>query len=390
MKVRILLFTSLLGMFFASCGGQSPADIETQARRIAATMLATSMETSDATPSATATLPPTQTARPVLTATVPTATVPSTDTRVAGVTQIVEAYSKISGETLEIVLQLQDLPSELTFNQPGVDVHEVEYSWGASVDVDNDPQTGDWEGYEYSLEAFFATSGGEPFTAPIQDAVQAYVLENISGEDSYQRLSEATISVDPVANTITLSGHIPGLMPESRVHFDAHESSDHYPATKLLHASSQLSGEILEVVLGMPDLPPELIFQRPGVPNLAKEYEWGVRIDVDNNRETGDGDGFDYRMSAYYRLDAEAASEQGCNLDVKGDCKSFEKAIQDTVKAEVWKCNEDGCAYISDATLVVDTDLDTITLHGSIPGISSESYLHFYTFDYFGGEMSLK
>jgi hypothetical protein len=174
-------------------------------------------------------------------------------------------------------------------------------------------------------------------------------------------------------------------MPESRVHFDAYESSMHAPATKLLYASSQLSGETLEVVLRMSDLPPELMFQRPGVPNLAKEYEWGVRIDVDDNPQTGDRDGFDYQMSAYYLLNAEAANKQGCNLDIKGDCKSFEKSIEQTAKAEVWQCDEDGCAYISDVTLVVDTDLDTITLRGRIPGISSMSDLKFFAFDYFAG-----
>jgi hypothetical protein len=262
--------------------------------------------------------------------------------------------------------------------------------------VDNDRQTGDWAGTEYWLWASYQANGGDPITAPIQQFVQAEVWKYGGGEEGwFDYLSDATIIVDSIANTITLNGYIPGLTPESRVYFHTYDylgDGDFVanPAIHLVNASSKLSGETLEVTLQMLDLPPELTFRRPNVtmsgggaqhrPSTSRiehEYEWGVKIDVDNNPQTGDSYGFEYELITYFRI------ESG---------EPFNAPIQRAAKAGIWRCdkkeipNEYRCAYFLSATFVVDTDLNTITLSGDIPGVTIESPMYFFAYDYFSGE----
>ena len=354
-------------------------------------------------PTATPTPVPTSTSQPPTHTPVPTSTPTSTATATSQLPphiEIVSVSATLDGEMLEATFQLKDVPPSLTFDRRGVRLDLLEYGWEVSIDLDNNPLTGnegylsDQEGSEYQLSALhFVFTPYVASTGPIEDNVEVHV----SSSDGTSFDDSATIQVDSEANTITLIGIIPGISEESRLlftTFDYLDGSDQMeltpisqlpPHIEIISVSATLDGEMLEATFQLRDVPPSLIFDRKGVPENWDEYEWGVNIDVDNNPLTGvqevlTGDkGMDYLLSAvHFAFDPDAASTG---------------SIEDNVQVEVWKYAEGGGTDGADpATIQVDSEANTITLSGIIPGISEESRLVFITKDYLGGsdQMELK
>ena len=100
------------------------------------------------------------------------------------------------------------------------------------------------------------------------------------------------------------------------------------------------------------------------------EYGWEVSIDVDNDRETGNG--FEYELSASHFV---PPSEKGSNTRAP---------IESKVEASVLKAQPGSFRWIIDASFEVSPEEDTITLSGYISGITAESRLAFKTYEYFG------
>ena len=130
---------------------------------------------------------------------------------------------EISGETLSAVLYLRDVPEELTFNRPGVPNDTQEYAWQVSIDIDNDQKTGEKYfaiGSEYSLSiSYFADTSNPNLLAAIEDEVQANVWEFDPSDDGWSVIGPATIYIDPEADTISLTGEIPGLTSDAWISF---------------------------------------------------------------------------------------------------------------------------------------------------------------------------
>ncbi|MCY4091635.1 MAG: hypothetical protein OXF62_12510 [Caldilineaceae bacterium] len=88
---------------------------------------------------------------------------------------ITEVSTTLTGETLAVVFHLRDLPETLEFNREGVRDDMLEYLWSVSIDVDNDRETGDFRGDDYSMSASrfrhpsFSDAGVH---LPIEEAVQ--------------------------------------------------------------------------------------------------------------------------------------------------------------------------------------------------------------------------
>ncbi len=146
-------------------------------------------------------------------------------------------------------------------------------------------------------------------------------------------------------------------------------------------ANVVLSGETLQVTFSLRDVPSELTFDRIGVPENFKEYEWAVYVDVDNDLETG-SDWERFRGTEY----ALGAGHWAFTPD-----SPVTKPIQDGVQVNTWEYREDiedgVFYYLMPANIEVDAEQDTLTLTGDIPGITSNSRLIFETFDYNpGGE----
>jgi WD40 repeat protein len=147
-----------------------------------------------------------------------------------GYVDVVAFGVRMDGEILDAVFQLSDLPVELTFNRDGVFEDAVEYSWVVYVDVDDDPSTGYQEvaelrGADYYMGARHIYFEGDEanFTAPIEDMLNVFLYRSNADTRSHERLDPPTLHVDPEADTITLSGTLPGLNADSRIFFETDE-----------------------------------------------------------------------------------------------------------------------------------------------------------------------
>lgn len=330
---------------------------------------------------------------------------------------ITEISSSLSGEMLTVVFHLRDLPETLTFNRTGISENYMEYGWEVSIDVDNDRSTGD-DGSEYLLAAshFVSQSDkGSNTEAPIESKVKAEILQVQS--EGFMIWSDAILEVSPEEDTITLSGHIPGITAESQLafstydYFDVSDGVECQEPPGILTSSSQcdsdgavtpgesvsddvseflaahlditeistsLSGETLKVVFHFRDVPEALTFNRAGVPGDRLEYSWEVSIDVDADQDTGVS-GFEYLLSSMH------VSHGGAS----GRDRSAAIAM-DILQTNTWQLNPDGSPhrdmdFLGWARIEVSAEEDTITLSGEIPGITAESQLAFGVYDYLGG-----
>ena len=326
--------------------------------------------------------------------------------------------TSLSGETLTAVFHLRDVPEALTFDRAGVPDDEPEYSWKVFVDADNDPETG-FGGIDYTLSAVHkvsSSSSGSGTTAPIAAGrnVQVNTRKMTPGE-GFVFLEDARIEVSAEDNTITLSGEIPGITTVSPLAFEAYDYSggtekvgclspvpvviyegrcdsddamiapgqtvsdgitETLPAhMDITEVSTTLTGETLAVVFHLRDLPETLEFNREGVRADMLEYLWSVSIDVDNDRKTGGYLGDEYSMSAS-RFRHPSFSDAGVHLP-----------IEEAVQVDTWKMDPYGlgAAYLSNASIEVSSEENTITLVGDIPGITSQSRLEFEVYDFLHG-----
>lgn len=139
--------------------------------------------------------------------------------------------ASVTGGDLVATFHLRDVPTEMTFNRPGS--CNPEYQWGAYVDVDNNPATGQtagnsarYNGAEYVLLAtrpFSGCASGSPIVGAIQDHVDLYVLQAAGGNSWYFTNIPASIEVDPSGDTLRLVGNIPGINSLSKVFFVTHD-----------------------------------------------------------------------------------------------------------------------------------------------------------------------
>ena len=330
---------------------------------------------------------------------------------------ITEVETSLSGDTLTVVFHLRDLPETLRFNRTEHGEGSKEYEWEVAIDVDNDRSTGPG-GFDTLLSAYhiaFLSHKGAAAdtTSPIEEMLEASVWET-RPDGSTSTFADADLAVSAEEDTITIAGVIPGITSESRLAFSASDvqfpgNADqlacHDPYSESMGArgcssgaaltgpgqivtdasegltesyvditkvSTSLSGETLTVVFHLRDVPETLTFNRTGISENYMEYGWKVSINVDNDRETGNG-GFEYELSASHFV---PSSEKGSNAKAP---------IESVVEARVLKARPDSFMSMFDASLEVSPEEDTITLSGNIPGITEESQLAFRAYDYFGG-----
>jgi len=334
-----------------------------------------------------------------------------------GYMDVTEVSTSLSGETLTVVFHLRDVPETLTFNRTGVERNAMEYKWEAAIDVDNDPTTGDG-GFDALLSAYHIVFPSEKeidLDVPIESKAKAGVWK--IGPMVISKVRDASLAVSAEADTITLSGYIPGITADSRLVFRTSEylggsddvgcyaparliapispcdSDDGYVLgqnivngvsdEKAAHIDitdidSWLAGETLTVVFHLKDVPERLIFDREGVPANVSEYSWEVSVDVDGDRNTG-LNGFEYVLSAMHFV----------SYPFRGRAQSAAIST-DNVQTNTWKLNPlrnavPDIEYLEGARLEVSAEEDTITLSGEIPGITEESELAFGAYDYLGG-----
>ena len=140
-----------------------------------------------------------------------------------GHVDILKVTSLIEDENLQVVFYLRELPEEITINRDEVDQGYVEYVWAADIDVDNDPDTGSEKGVDYMLMVFHFKQGAAR-TGAIDEVLRAQ-LGKYKSKTQTTSAGMGTLSVDMDANTLTLSGKIPGLTSDSKITFNAFDKN---------------------------------------------------------------------------------------------------------------------------------------------------------------------
>ena len=347
---------------------------------------------------------------------------------------ITEVNTYLNDGVLTVVFHLRDLPDRLTFNRTGVSEGQMEYIWQVSVDVDNDKETG-IEGADFALLAFHVprqSKVGNNSTQSIENGTEAAGWELSSdGDVRGLFIGSATLEQSAEANTITLSGTVHGITPQSRLTFGVYdymygsdtvgclasafwdeappkcgsveaftpgdsvtddildvqewsltipdESVDadngHIDITGI---DSSLSGESLTVVFHLRDLPETLTLNRTGAETGLMEYRWEVQIDIDNDRNTGFGGGYEYLLSAYHIAFLLESRE------------NHVAPISNGLESDIWEIGPTRIMTVKEASHIASAEADTITLIGNIPGITAESRLAFVANDALRGDDQLE
>ena len=346
---------------------------------------------------------------------------------------ITEVNTFLRDGRLTAVFHLRELPDRLAFNRTGVPEGLMEYVWEVLVDVDDDKETG-IGGNDFALTAFHIarpSNGGTNRTQSIEIGTEGAGWELLADDDIRGLfLGSATLEQTAEANTVALSGTVHGITPQSRLTFrvydylygsdsvgcpapvfwddDSPQCSSVEPFTPgdsvaddveevqvrrpahsdepvvvdtahidITGIDSSLSGEKLKVVFHLRDLPESLTFNRTGTQKGTMEYWWSVHIDVDNDRNTGFGGGFEYLLSAHHIAFLSESSENVITPVSYG------------LESDVWRVGSRGYVTYGESSYVASAEADTITLFGTIPGINADSRLVFATSDVLRGKNQL-
>ena len=347
---------------------------------------------------------------------------------------ITEVDTYLRDGILTVVFHLRDLPDRLTFNRTGVAEGQMEYIWQVSVDVDDNKETG-IGGADFALMGYHlapSSKVGANSRQSIENGTEAagWVLST-DGDVRGLFIGSATLEASAEANTVTLSGAVHGISPQSRLTFGVYDylygsdtvgclasafwaeappkcgsvaaftpgssvtddvsdvlvkslvKSDEPIAADNAHIDitgidSSLSGEKLTVVFHLRDLPESLTLNRTGIQKGMMEYRWAVHIDVDNDRNTGFGGGFEYLLSAYHIAFLSESEENHI------------APVSDGLGSDVWKIGSKSFTAFGESSYIASAEADTVTLFGTIPGISAASRLVFVTDDVLRGEDQLE
>ena len=342
---------------------------------------------------------------------------------------ITEVDTYLRDDILTVVFHFRELPFRLTFDRTGTHEGQMEYVWEVLVDVDSDKETGA-DGNDFALSAFHVvpqSKAGARTTQSIENATygSGWVLSSDGAPES-RFLGSATLEQSAEDNTLTLSGAVDGITPQSRLTFRAYDfmygsdtvgclapafwedappkcdsvetftpgdsvtddvsdvqewslaSSDRSVDDDNAHIDitgidSSLSGEKLKVVFHLRDLPESLTFNRTGIQKGMMEYRWVVQIDVDNDRNTGFGGGFEYLLSAYHIAFL---------FESRAD---FNTPVSHGLDSAVWRMGARRQVSFGESSYIASAEADTITLFGTIPGITADSRLSFETTDVLRG-----
>ena len=134
----------------------------------------------------------------------------------------------------------------------------------------------------------------------------------------------------------------------------------------------------IAVTFNLLDLPDHLYFNRDGVPDNYKEYEWTIAVDVDDNLNTGGTSS--YYRGADYLLSAMHFVPPGGSLQYL--------TVPDGTDTSVWEYDSAMGSWKYKDAGVSSVSAGQLKLTGHIPGLSTASRVWFITFDYNPGGVS--
>ena len=319
-------------------------------------------------------------------------------------------------DTLEIVLQMRDLPPNLTRQQT---TKLIEYSWLIFVYIDpSKVSPADiTEDYYLALTTTADTRfvpGREVSPTPVVVPINQ-LFENKGIYDSAGRpVSTPNAIANPLMDTITITGRVPGIKSDSVFSFAMHHNEDQadrpdkYVSPDSAARSMQFlksglryedaSGDMelsfldvvtfqaavneetnmLEVLLHMRDVPPTATHRQ--IRNVA-EYMWSISVFLDPSKIDAADAQADYYL---FVMTVETDPPSGQEIMEPAPGKPETVPINELWDAK--NLNNQQGDFIPGLEAVADPDLDTITLQARIPGITSNSVFSFATRQYDNGE----
>lgn len=147
------------------------------------------------------------------------------------------------------------------------------------------------------------------------------------------------------------------------------------PALTPVDISVHIKGDSVTGIFYLKGVPAKLTFDREdGIVTGGIEYMWKICIDTDNDKNTGTSlgrlAGADYCLWAAHFKASDAPKTM-----------SIEQGLQVSIS----KLDGESEKKVSDGIIEVDVEGDTLTLSGTIPGVTSSSQLYYEIYDGYSG-----
>lgn len=151
------------------------------------------------------------------------------------------------------------------------------------------------------------------------------------------------------------------------------------PALDPVDIRVNVKNDLVTAIFYLKDIPEELTFDKEsGVVAGSMEYMWKVCIDTDNDKNTGASLGWlagaDYCLWAAHFKSSDAPKTM---------------PIEQGVQVSVSELKGEAETKVSDGTIQVDTEGNTIRLSGKISGVTSSSQLYYEIYDGDNGGMDI-
>lgn len=203
------------------------------------------------------------------------------------------------------------------------------------------------------------------------------ILVNVPAQSVEVMPTAIASSVTEVPTEIATETPIPTPTPVST--FPAPYSAMSNPALDLVDIRVNVKNDLMTTIFYLKDVPPELTFDKEGGVDInGIEYMWKICVDTDNNKNTGSSSGFsagsDYCISA---------------IHFKSSYTPKTMPIEQGVQVNIWELGGESENHISDGTIEVDTEGNTIKFSGKIPGITNSSQFYYDIYDGDYGAMDI-
>ena len=145
---------------------------------------------------------------------------------------VVKVDAIAQGETFLARIFVKSIPELLTFNREGVSLDHLEYSWEIWIDLDGNAKL-DSKEYEdfadYDLGIMhFVSPEAEMKTTSLAEGTQHNIWKTNSAQQTWESTDEAKVEIDVLVGTLTITGNIPGLNPNSRIAFSTFDYNPGY------------------------------------------------------------------------------------------------------------------------------------------------------------------
>jgi len=170
---------------------------------------------------------------------------------------------------LQVVVECDSIPSELTFAQGNASWDEVEYTWGVFIDVDNNPATGDSAGFEAWIGVRKYGDYTAPYNASVEQEIRSDAQLLCFEQGDWWRLQKCQLfkSGDTLVFFASSGWHeLSGLDGDSRIRIQTGYASpggwviDTSPDAQVRDGATDASGDVafpfIDVVGGQVILPP--------------------------------------------------------------------------------------------------------------------------------------